>query len=225
MLQRSVAAVIFAIGALPVTVAGQTSDLMVGGRFGYVDGVGVHLFAVKGDVAEGLPVMVRGSVGYVGTDPGSAPGARRIFINNATNGTPATRGRTLDASFDVMFDSDLVSWQRAFWYAGVRYSRFRGNFKYVGGNEDFDVVSNHWGLGAGLESYHAMSPVLDLVLTAGLEYYHTSRLTGHDTSYTPGNDNVNPREDYTYADADDAIHQPKLRPVVSVGFGYRLGHR
>ncbi|MCA9738701.1 MAG: hypothetical protein R3E98_05045 [Gemmatimonadota bacterium] len=225
MLQRSIAAAVLAIVALPLAVAAQTSDLTVGTSFGYQDGVGTRLFAVRGNVAEGLPVLVRGELGYVATDPGSAPNARRIFINNATNGTPASSGRTLDAAFDVLLRTSRFGVPRAYWYAGVRYARFKGNFKYIGGNEDFDVVSNHWGLGAGVQSFHAMTPRLDLVLTGGLEVFRSARLTGHDTSYAPGDENVNAREDYTYGDADEAIHQPKLRPVLSVGFGYRMGPR
>jgi hypothetical protein len=29
-------------------------------------------------------------------------------------------------------------------YVGLRHSRFKANFKFVGGNEDFDVTSTHW---------------------------------------------------------------------------------
>ena len=50
-----------------------------------------------------------------------------------------------------------------------------------------------------------------------------SRLTGHDTSYSPDGDDVNPRKDYTYSDADRAVGQPTWRPVALVGLLYRLG--
>ena len=34
----------------------------------------------------------------------------------------------------------------AYVFAGPRYGSFTGNFKFIGGNEDFDVTSSHWGL-------------------------------------------------------------------------------
>ena len=116
----------------------------------------------------------------------------------------------------------MLSLPRAFVVGGVRYSRFRGNFKYVGGNEDFDVKSSHWGIGASLQSHFAMGGRFDLVLDGGLDYFFSSRLSGHDTSYDPDGTAVNPREDYTYTDADAAIGQPKLRPVLMLGGSYRF---
>ena len=68
-----------------------------------------------------------------------------------------------------------------------------------------------------------MGPRMSLVLTGGAEYFFSTRLTGHDTSYSPDGDNVNPRKDYTYSDADAAVEQPTWRPVVLVGVSYRLG--
>ena len=63
---------------------------------------------------------------------------------------------------------------------------------------------------------------LDLVLTAGYDYYPNATLSGHDTAYSPDGDNVNPREDYTYGDADQAIEQPKgvVRLMFGVNFRY-----
>ena len=57
----------------------------------------------------------------------------------------------------------------------------------------------------------------------GLEYYRPARLSGHDTSYSPDGEDVNPRQDYSYTDADQAVSHPKLRPVVVVGIRQRLG--
>jgi hypothetical protein len=68
-----------------------------------------------------------------------------------------------------------------------------------------------------------MSQRMDLLVSAGLEYYRSARLSGHDTSYSPDGENVNPRKDYSYTDADHAVSQPKLRPVVVVGVRRRLG--
>jgi hypothetical protein len=35
---------------------------------------------------------------------------------------------------------------------GPRYSTFNGNFKYVGGNEDFDIKSKQWGVEGDIEN-------------------------------------------------------------------------
>lgn len=68
-----------------------------------------------------------------------------------------------------------------------------------------------------------MGPRTSLVLSGGGEYFFSGRLTGHYTSYSPDGDDVNPREDYDYSDADDAVGQPTWRPVALFGVRYRLG--
>jgi alkaline phosphatase len=70
-----------------------------------------------------------------------------------------------------------------------------------------------------------MASKVDLLVAGGGEYFFGARLTGHDTSYSRDGDNVNPREDYTYVDADNAVDQPTWRPVLAVGLSYRLGAR
>ena len=112
---------------------------------------------------------------------------------------------------------------------GPRGSSFKGNFKYVGGNEEFDVVSQQWGLGGGLETRFSMSSSLNLLITAGLDYYFPSTLHGHDTSYSPDNDNVNARnnnenndEPFTYKEADEGIGQPRFMPFALVGLTFNL---
>ena len=166
-----------------------------------------------------LPRTVRLRMGRTHSAPGSAPDARRIFINEATNGTPMKSGRTLDLGLDAV----LPRGDRNLLYVGLRHSRFKANFKFVGGNEDFDVTSTHWGIASGLERAYTMGQRTDLILSGGLEYYRSARLSGHDTSYSPDGENVNPRQDYSYTDADQAVSQPKLRPVVVVGIRRRLG--
>lgn len=100
---------------------------------------------------------------------------------------------------------------------GPRYSSFRANFKYVGGNEDFDVTSKQFGLGLGAESQFKINNKLNLLAAVGLDYFFNSTLKGHDTSYSPDDDNVNPRNDnendnaqFTYKDANKAIRHLHL---------------
>ncbi len=215
---------LFAAGDLQAQNAAESRGALfsTGLQMGYSSGFGVQAFGVASNFAQGFPLQARLGIGRTSLDAGSPTDARRVFINNATNGIPEERGQSWDFSLDVGYPVSLLSLPRAFLVGGVRYSRFKGNFKYVGGNEDFDVKSSHWGLGAGLQNYFAMGGRFDLVLDLGLDYYFSSRLTGHDTSYDPDGTAVNPREDYTYADADDAIGQPKFRPILMVGANYRF---
>jgi len=203
----------------PQLVQQGSSRFSVGGFVGYLDGVSFQAFVTANDFAQGLPFRARLRIARTAVEPGSAPDARRVFINDATNGTPKEAGSTWDFGLDGLFPMG----ERTHFYGGVRYTKFKANFKYVGGNEDFDVTSNHWGVSAGLEAEYPMTRKVSLILTGGAEYFFGSRLTGHDTSYSPDGDDVNPRKDYTYDDADDAVDQPVLRPVALVGFSYRLG--
>jgi len=219
---------LFLLSASAVEAQDVGTSTTPGARFssgfmmGYGSGFGVEAFGVASNFAEGFPLQAKLGIGFTSVDAGSPPDARRVFINNATNGIPEKNGQTWDFSLDVGYPVNLFSMKRAFVVGGVRHARFKGNFKYVGGNEDFDVKSSHWGVGAALQSYFAMGGRFDLVLNGGLDYFFSSTLMGHDTAYAPDGTAVNPREDYTYTDADSAIGQPKLRPILMLGVNYRF---
>ncbi len=204
---------------LCVPLQAQQPAFSVGGMLGYDSGLGVHAFATVSDFAQGLPVTVRLRLGRTSTDPGDPAAARRIFINDATNGTPVESGRTWDGGLDVLVPRGE---HRRLW-AGLRYTHFLGHFTFIGGNEDFEIRSSLWGLAAGADLTFPMSPGMDLVVSGGAEAYFSGRLQGHDTSYSSDGQNVNPRGTYTYTDADRAINQPKLRPILMVGVSRRLG--
>lgn len=219
-----------ALLAVPLGLSGQASQgpgrsFVVGGMMGFADGFTLQGQFLARDLTPSLPFEARLRLGWTRLDPGSSSEARRIFINNATNGTPEKKGRAIDLDLDVLIPSRSVPGDLGFWSVGVRRSSFRGNFKYVGGNEDFDVTSTHWGLGVGTESRFVLGSRTWLVVDAGLDWFGGSRLQGHDTSYSPDGDDVNPREDYEYGDADGAINQPKLRPVLLLGVQRTLGGR
>jgi len=190
--------------------------------FGYHSGMGLEARGVVSNIAEGFPLEVRFGVSYTTMEPGDAWDARRIFINNATNGTPQESGRVWALKLDAAHAVSLLSLSRSHLYGGLRYAHFTGNFRFVGGNEDFDIRNSQWGLGGGCDSYFALSRRLDMILTAGIDYYFSGTLSGHDTAYSPTGDDVNPREDYTYADADAAIGQPKLTPLLMLGVSYNF---
>ena len=194
-------------------------------QLGYGRGMGFLAHATVSDFAEGFPLNLRYGLAYTSLDPGDPLAARRIFINDGTNGTPTESGRAWDLRFDLLYDLELFERAETYAFAGPRYSSFTGSFRYVGGNEEFDVTSRQWGIGAGVESHHKLlkNERMDLVVTAMLDYYLESPISGHDTTYKPDGGDVNPRRDYTWADADGAIQQPKLVPRIMVGINRKFG--
>lgn len=202
-----------------VPVGGQQPAFTVSGLLGYQRGLGVEVLATAANFAQGFPFSVRLRVGRTSTDPGDPAIARKVFINDATNGTPVEHGHTWNGGLDILVPRGRHS---RLW-AGVRYTHFLGNFKFVGGNEDFDVRSASWGLAGGADLTFPMTPRMALLVSAGAEVYSSGRLQAHDTSYSPDGQNVNPRGGFTYQDADRAVNQPRLRPTLMVGVSRRLG--
>jgi hypothetical protein len=207
--------------------ANGPSKFSVGALTGYNMGYGVQTNFALHQSASGLPFDLRLGLGYTWMNPGDALEARRVFINNNTNGTPEKAGRSIDYRLDFMLPKSIFGLKQSYIVLGPRGSSFKGNFAYIGGNEEFDVISSQWGLGGGIQSHFSMVKNLTLVVAAGLDYYFPSTLHGHDTSYSPDNDNVNPRNDnqnddepFTYKDADKAISQPRWMPYAMIGVTY-----
>ena len=206
-----------------------TSKVYAGFLTGYNRGYGIQANVGLTNVGNESPIELRVGVGYTFLNPGNALDARRIFINNNTNGTPEKSGRSIDYRLDFIFHKPIFGLQHSYIILGPRGSSFKGNFAYIGGNEEFDVVSNQWGFGVGLENRTRLSTRLSLVVAVGLDYYIPSTLHGHDTSYSPDGDNVNPRNDnenddepFTYKDANEAIAQPGLMPYAMLGLTLNL---
>ena len=203
----------------------DAAEHAAGIQLGYGRGFGFLVHSTVSGFAEGFPLDLRYGIAYTTVDPGDPLAVRRIFINDGTNGTPTESGRTWDLRFDLLYDLELFEKAETYAFAGPRYSSFTGSFRYVGGNEEFDVTSRQWGIGAGVESHHKLlrNERIDLVVTAMLDYYLESPLSGHDTTYDPGGGDVNARRNYTWADADGAIRQPKLVPRIMVGINRKFG--
>jgi hypothetical protein len=128
-----------------------------------------------------------------------------------------------------MFPKTIFGDSHSYLVLGPRFSTFRGHFDYVDGNEVFDVTSTQWGAGVALENHFKMTDKLTLLLSYGLDYYLPSTLTGHDTSYSPDNDNINPEENdrndnnpFVYKDANKAIAQPAFMPRFMIGMTLNL---
>ena len=195
-----------------------------GVQVGYGRGFGFLLSSTVSDFAQGFPLEVRYGLAYSELDPGDPLAARRTFINDGNNGTPQESGRVWDLRVDLLYDLELFARSETFLFAGPRYSNFTGSFRYVGGNEEFDVTCRQWGIGAGVESHHRLldNRRIDLVVSAMLDFYLEAPLSGHDTTYDPGGGDVNPRRGYGYGEADAAIRQPKLVPRLMVGINRRF---
>lgn len=228
--QSTLAALLFVFTSLTFSqVLPRESNFALGFSTGYNRGIGFQISATALHPLESLPVQIRLGIGITSLDPGNSADARRIFINNATNGVPEEKARSFDYRLDFMLDSDFINSDDSKIVFGPRYSSFKANFEYIGGNENFDVISRQIGLGLGYESQFRMNDNLNLMAAVGLDYFFNSTLTGHDTSYSPDNDNVNPRNDnanndepFTYHDANKAIKQPSIMPRVLVGVVYML---
>lgn len=186
--------------------------------FGYNGGFGGQLNFSMTSFQSGFPLSIRIGLGYTNVDPGRPADARKIFINDATNGTPEENGYIWDLRLDLMVPVNLL--YKSNIYIGPRYSMFTGNFNFVDGNENFDITSNQFGLGGGIETQFLLVPNLYLVIGGGADYFFQNTLKGHDTSYSPDGDDVNPREDFTYDDADKAINQPKILGRFMLGINY-----
>lgn len=206
-----------------------SSKVSAGFLAGYNRGLGFQGNLTLHNIGNELPFELRAGVGYAFLNPGNSADARRIFINNNTNGTPEKSGRSIDYRIDFLFPKSIFGLKNSYLILGPRGSSFKGTFKYIGGNEEFDVISHQWGLGLGIENHVRMSPKLNLAVVIGLDYYIPSTLHGHDTSYSPDNDNVNPRNDnqnddnpFTYKDANAAIYQPGFMPYAMIGLNFKL---
>ncbi len=135
----------------------QDSKFAVGFSTGYNRGLGFQGNFTALNPIESLPLHMRFGIGYTSLDPGNSSDARRIFINNATNGVPEKKGKSFDYRLDFLWNTNLLNLEESYIVFGPRYSSFTANFKYVGGNEDFDVTSKQFGLGIGAETHFKLS--------------------------------------------------------------------
>ncbi len=202
---------------------GSFSGSAVAGEFltglsaGTSGGLGVQASATLAEFTRDLPLSMRIAVGYHTGNAGDPYAARRVFINDATNGTPEDSAHQWQFRFDLMLPVFKLSTQEIFIFGGPRHARYTANFNYVGGNENFDVKATPWGAGLGLETRFAINDKTNFYLQLGVDYYQDVELAGHDTTYTPDGDHVNPRDGYDYSSADEAVDQPAVEILGMMG--------
>ena len=196
---------------------------LVGGlQMGYYSGLGFNMSATAQDFAQDFPFSVRLALGFARVSSGDEWAARRVFINNNTNGTARSNARIWDVRLDLLYPVKILNLNRTKLFAGPRHSDFDAYFEYIGGAETFNVKAKQWGLGGGVETAFALSPLVDMIVSVGADYYFRSTLSGHDTYYRPDGNDTHPIADYTYADADKAINQPEVLTRMMVGLAYHF---
>ncbi|HKI77712.1 MAG TPA: hypothetical protein VKA26_04150 [Ignavibacteriaceae bacterium] len=197
----------------------SSKPIITGGiSLGYTGGFGLQGNIMISNFAKDFPLAVRFALGYSSLDPGNPAAARKIFINDATNGVPEKSGTDWNYRMDLLYRVPFLSINRFYLFGGARYSAFSGEFDFINGNEFFKIKSSQWGLGFGAESYFMIVPKIDFVISSAVDYYFDSAIEGHDTSYGPDGQNINSRNGYNYSDADKAINQPKLMLRILFGF-------
>ncbi len=201
--------------AAPALAVDWSADVLAG----YQGGLSFKTSGGVSSFARGFPLGLELGLAYAIVDPGDPFPARRVFIQNATNGTPEKHGSIWDFRLDFLYPLQIPAVNLSV-LAGPRFSLFDAHFHYVGANEEFDVTSNQWGLGLGVKGSFAISQGLRLVVQAGLDYFFPGPLEGHDTVYTPDNQNVNPIANYTYRDAAATVNAPEFVPALMLGLGF-----
>lgn len=189
---------------------------------GYYAGVGIHAAGTISNLAQGLPIELRLGLGYSWVGTGDAERARRVFIDQNTNGSARSRGKMWDGRLDLLIPVKFFGLERSRLFGGLRRNHYTAYFEYIGGNETFDVNCNQWGTGGGIETTIPVSRHLDMLVTAGADYYFRGTLSGHDTYYRPNGDDLHAKEDFTYRDADATIAQPNFNSRVMFGVAYRF---
>jgi len=213
-----ISANVFSQSAPPLSANPKYS---LGVMFGYTGGFGINLSGTISEFSYDIPLSLRFSGGYNIREAGNPLYARKVFINDNTNGDPAESAHSFVLRLDFEYPVKLFSIRKSLLYVGPRYSMHTSTFEFVGGNEFFDISSSQFGLGLGLETYFGISPNLSLVFSGGYDYYFDAQISGHDSAYNPDGTEVSGRAGYTYADADAAINQPKheFRLLVGLNFG------
>lgn len=98
----------------------RATQFSVGALFGLNNGLGAQINLLISNFADDFPFSTKLCFGISYMDPGDPLAARRIFINNNTNGVPEKSGRTWDFSLDFLYKLQLLGIKRNYIYAGPR---------------------------------------------------------------------------------------------------------
>ena len=144
--------VILAILALAVVTAPAHAlthyDILMSG---YYNGPSVSGTIGFNDIFEKVPLGLELGLGYSWTPTGDPTLACQVFINQNQNNNHEhiNSGGVLDLGLNATYPLVQTYKSAKFGlFAGPRLARWAVRHEYVGGNEDFDVISWVWGLGA-----------------------------------------------------------------------------
>lgn len=189
---------------------------------GYADYYSLSVSGTIADFTYDVPLAIKFGMSYNFRDAGDPWAARKIFINDNTDGDPQKSGQCFDFRLDFAYPVNWFPVRRTYLYAGPRLSFYTATFEFVGGNEFFDIESTQFGLGTGLETHLGISQNLSFVISGAFDYFFDSEIGGHDTFYNPDGTDISGRLDYTYEDADEAIDQPNYIVRLMVGLSFSL---
>ncbi len=214
-----------------ISAPAQAVEHYVSLMAGYYAGPSVMGAVGFSDIFSNVPISFELGGGHSWTNPGDPALARDVFINGTDTGDEDAQkdGSVWDLGINALYPlNQSYGPVKFFVFGGPRYAHFDGHFQYVGGNEDFDIIANSWGLGGGLRAVMPLGKGFSAILQLGLDYYWPTSIYGHDATYYPNNANINARPNeeenrgytYTYADAASATNVPRLRPRVMLGIQF-----
>ena len=223
----SLAVIVAAVVSVPAHALEHYVDLMAG----YYKGASVMGGVGFSDIFSKVPIGFELQGGHSWTNPGDPALVRDIFINGTDTGDEDAQsdGNVWDFGLNAVYPLNQTYGPVKFYvFGGPRYAHYDGHFDYVGGNEDFDIIANSWGLGGGLRGVMPLGKGISAIMQLGLDYYFPTSIYGHDATYYPNNANINARQNqeenngytYTYADAASATTVPRLRPRVMIGIQF-----
>jgi hypothetical protein len=200
-------------------------EIWVGLGTGYMNGIGGEVQVSLLKLSPAFPIGIHFSAGYYHQeDPGVAVDARKIFINDTTTGNDNIIEYGYNVSFLLEFSYPILKKNNLhlLGYVGASHVRHLANFDYVGGNEKFDVTTNPWGLSGGVRLGFFLTPTVLLSINGGVEFLFLDTISAHGNFYNPDGEDDNPRNDYTYDDADAAIYQPFVSPKIKIELLFKL---
>ncbi len=85
-------------------------SVTIGFSLGSNGGFGGEIHGMVSNLTSESSINLRFAVGYTSLKPGIPADARRIFINDATNGVPEEKGRIYDYKLDFLNPSSFFPW-------------------------------------------------------------------------------------------------------------------
>ena len=165
---------------------------------GYTGGFGINLYGTISEFSYDTPLSVRFGGGYNIREAGNPWDARKIFINDNTNGDPAESAHSFDLRLDFAYPVNLFSIRKSLLKLDQDILCIHPHLNLLAAMNFLILQLHNSDLVQDLETYFGISPNLSLVFSGGFDYYFDAQIGGHDSAYNPDGTDVSGREDYTY---------------------------